>query len=176
MGKRGKRKYTCEDCKAESWHHWVELNCARMSCPACGSSHLAPCTEAAKDAADTARAARVFGMPSTTRPQRPIAPSTSQNLQRRHAPQLNSDRSSAKSTDVIGATQRESDFMSIAEAARQISSLYGRQIDVWHISRLLKDEDGIPDAKDSIGERIVPTSALPQIIEDLRTQGWLPKQ
>lgn len=65
---RGRKKYRCDECDVESFHHWVELNrAARLRCPACGSARMELVTKAAKDEAAAAQAVRVEGgTPSTT--------------------------------------------------------------------------------------------------------------
>lgn len=70
MAGRGKRKYRCDECKLESFHHWIELNRAsRMRCPACGCSRLELVSDDAKKEAAAANAARVAGgTPSTCLP------------------------------------------------------------------------------------------------------------
>jgi len=67
MARRGYRKYVCKECKAESWHHWLERNrAARMRCPACGSLQLDfASAEARKDAISLQRV-RVQGHPDMT--------------------------------------------------------------------------------------------------------------
>lgn len=48
--RKGYRKYRCEECKAESFHHWVEKNrAARIRCPGCGSARLEAVTREAKE-------------------------------------------------------------------------------------------------------------------------------
>ena len=39
--RRGYRKYRCDECKEESFHHWIERNrAARLRCPGCGSARM----------------------------------------------------------------------------------------------------------------------------------------
>jgi len=46
---KGKRKFRCAECKAESWFHWVERNRAkRLACTACGSLAVDPCSDEGK--------------------------------------------------------------------------------------------------------------------------------
>lgn len=67
MAKRGIRKYVCDECKAESFHHWIERNrAARMRCPACGSARLELVTKEGKDEAAQAQRNRVLGNRNTT--------------------------------------------------------------------------------------------------------------
>lgn len=66
---RGTKKYRCEDCGAESWHHWIERNrAARMRCTGCGSSRLEMVTKKAKDEAVAAQTVGVVGHRDMTRP------------------------------------------------------------------------------------------------------------
>jgi len=66
---KGKRKYRCGECGAESFHHWIERNrAARLRCPACGSARMDFVTrEACEEAADLQRV-RVAGHPDMTEP------------------------------------------------------------------------------------------------------------
>jgi DNA-directed RNA polymerase subunit RPC12/RpoP len=60
--KRGHKKYRCDECKTESFHHWIELNRAsRMRCQACGSTRLELVTDQAKREAAAAQAVRIEG-------------------------------------------------------------------------------------------------------------------
>jgi len=69
MGQRGRKKYLCEDCGAESWHHWIERNrAARMRCTNCGSARLEFATTEAKKEAVAAQTVRVEGHRDMTRP------------------------------------------------------------------------------------------------------------
>jgi len=181
MGKRGKRKYICEDCKVESWHHWIELNrAARMRCPACGSTRLEPLTASGKDAAALAQTASVFGAPSTARQRQPAPDEArSRKASRKHGRQkkIAAEPASSFSTAIVwhDPTHGKSQIISVREAAKYITSLYGKRIDEWHICRLLGDDDDIPDPKDAFGNRIIASDSLPRIIELLQSQGWLPK-
>lgn len=48
MGRKGQRKYECQECKETRLVHWVELNRrSRPRCNACGSQWLEPYSEAA---------------------------------------------------------------------------------------------------------------------------------
>ena len=69
MPKKGCRKYRCEECQEESFHHWIERNrAARLRCPGCGSARMDLVTaEARADAADL-QGVRVAGHPDMTRP------------------------------------------------------------------------------------------------------------
>jgi DNA-directed RNA polymerase subunit RPC12/RpoP len=70
MARRGQRKYRCDECGEESWHHWIERNrAARMRCPRCGSTHLElVVSEAIKDAAEKNAVRIEGGTASTTLP------------------------------------------------------------------------------------------------------------
>lgn len=62
---KGRRKYHCDECKAESFHHWIERNrSARMRCPSCGSARLDLCSAEAKAEQSDLNAVRVEGHPS----------------------------------------------------------------------------------------------------------------
>ena len=69
MARKGYRKYVCDECRAESWHHWIERNRAsRLRCTGCGSARLELVSDEAKDEAADLQAVRVGGgTPSTTR-------------------------------------------------------------------------------------------------------------
>lgn len=67
-GKKGNRLYRCDECKAESFHHWIELNrAARLRCPACGSARMDLVSEKAKEDAADLQAVRVVGHRDMTR-------------------------------------------------------------------------------------------------------------
>jgi DNA-directed RNA polymerase subunit RPC12/RpoP len=67
--KRGFRKYRCDECKEESFHHWIERNrAARLRCPGCGSARMELCSEEAKADAASLQRVRVEGHPDMTRP------------------------------------------------------------------------------------------------------------
>lgn len=69
MSAAGRRKYRCEECKAESWHHWTARNrAARIRCTACGSARLELVTKEAKDDQASLNQVRVAGHPDMTRP------------------------------------------------------------------------------------------------------------
>lgn len=60
--KRGFKKYACDECKAESNHHWIERNrAARLRCPACGSARMELVTVEAQNEAALAQRVRVEG-------------------------------------------------------------------------------------------------------------------
>ena len=66
---RGQRKYRCGECKAESFHHWIERNrAARMRCPGCGSARLELVTKEAKEEAADLQRVRVEGHRDMTSP------------------------------------------------------------------------------------------------------------
>jgi DNA-directed RNA polymerase subunit RPC12/RpoP len=70
MPKRGERKYRCDDCKKESFHHWIEMNrAARMRCPYCGCARLEIVNDEARKDMQSLQQVRVDGgTPSTTIP------------------------------------------------------------------------------------------------------------
>ena len=66
---KGRRKYRCDECRNESFHHWVEINrAARLRCPACGSARMDMTNDEAKKDAASLQAVRVAGHPSMTLP------------------------------------------------------------------------------------------------------------
>jgi DNA-directed RNA polymerase subunit RPC12/RpoP len=66
---KGRRLYRCDECRAESYHHWVERNrAARMRCPACGSCRLELVSEEAKQDQASLNQVRVAGHRSMTLP------------------------------------------------------------------------------------------------------------
>lgn len=65
--KRGQKKYRCDECKAESFHHWIERNrAARLRCPACGSARMDLVSREARAEAVAAQQVRVLGCRHTT--------------------------------------------------------------------------------------------------------------
>ena len=67
--KRGSRKYRCDECKAESFHHWIELNrAARLRCPSCGSARMDLVAAEAKADRASLQRVRVSGHPDMTLP------------------------------------------------------------------------------------------------------------
>lgn len=68
MAGRGRKKYRCDECKADSMHHWLEINrAARLRCPSCGSARMDLVTKEAKDERAQAASFR-DGTRSTTLP------------------------------------------------------------------------------------------------------------
>ncbi len=72
---KGKRKYVCDDCRKESFHHWIELNrAAKMRCPHCGCGRLEIVSDEARKDMQSLQQVRVDqGTPSTTIPKAPRA-------------------------------------------------------------------------------------------------------
>lgn len=69
MSMLGRRKYRCDECKVESFHHWIERNrAARIRCPACGSARLELCSDEAKDELADRNLTRVNGNRHMTNP------------------------------------------------------------------------------------------------------------
>lgn len=68
--KKGRKKYRCGECNAESFHHWIELNrAAGVKCTACGSRRMELVTKEAREEAADKQTVRVLGgTPSTTFP------------------------------------------------------------------------------------------------------------
>jgi DNA-directed RNA polymerase subunit RPC12/RpoP len=67
--RRGRRKYRCEECKEESFHHWIERNrAARMRCPACGSARLELCSPEARQDQASLNRVRLAGHPDMSPP------------------------------------------------------------------------------------------------------------
>jgi DNA-directed RNA polymerase subunit RPC12/RpoP len=66
---RGTRQYVCDECKAKSYHHWLERNrAARLRCPACGSARLELVTEEARREQASRNEVRLAGHRDMTRP------------------------------------------------------------------------------------------------------------
>ena len=66
---KGTKKYRCEECQAESFHHWIELNrAARLRCPACGSARMEMVAREAKEDAASLQQVRVEGHRDMTLP------------------------------------------------------------------------------------------------------------
>lgn len=175
MGRRGKHKYVCDECKAESWHHWIELNrAARPKCPACGSSRIEPCTAAARDAAVLAQTARVFGVPSTTQQPKSSDSEIVADRDNRASKELANANSPIKyvlAHRQRSSNQTQSKRLTAQQAAERISALFGQRIDEWHISRILHDND----TTSSGASLSIAPEDLPRIIETLQSQRWLPK-
>ena len=69
MARKGFRKYRCDECKEESFHHWIERNrAARLRCPGCGSARMELVAEEAKKEAADLQAVRVVGNRHMTQP------------------------------------------------------------------------------------------------------------
>lgn len=55
MARAGQRKYLCDGCGKDSYHHWIALNrAAKLRCPHCGCGRM----EAVSDDARKETAAR----------------------------------------------------------------------------------------------------------------------